>query len=370
MLQLTKITQNLHPPLGRLLIAGSILLFGDHALVWRLPSFLCGFGVLAMTFLLASKLFRSHHIGLLAAGILSVETLSFTQSRIAMFNAVFVFLSLLSAYVFLKHVLWGEWPRKASFLISGIFFGLAMGTKWMAFGIFLALLPIWFVYSQNIPEKKILIKDTLFCFLLPAVLTYFCTFIIILFIRGYEPLAILKFQLHMLVGHWITTVAEHPDPSEWWTWPLTLHPVLYFFSEKAYVSIRAHHKIQSIYAVGNLPFFWGAVVFIYFMVRRYIRERRAAFLFVLAGYFGFWLQWAFLHRVKFLHYYYPALPFLAMAAAYFIHASWQQHKSFRIPVVLYVLSIVAFFIYWYPLLNGTEVSGAYFKQHLWLPLWK
>lgn len=125
-----------HPPLAKALIALSIKAFGDEGLAWRLPSIL--FGTLAIAFLyFLTRRLADKKTALLAAFLLSFETLWFTHSSIAMLDIVAVSLGLLALLVFLR----GEW------VWAGAVIGLSMLAKEVTV-LLLAVLPL-FVLLQS-----------------------------------------------------------------------------------------------------------------------------------------------------------------------------------------------------------------------------
>lgn len=71
-----------HPPLGKVLIAGSMLVFGDNGLGWRLPSVIAGVAALIALYFIVRITGRSRWLGVLAVFIFSLDTLGFVHSRI------------------------------------------------------------------------------------------------------------------------------------------------------------------------------------------------------------------------------------------------------------------------------------------------
>src|SRR4051812_7113155 len=71
-----------HPPLAKLITAASILILGDNAYGWRIPSVL--FGTLSVLFMyrIGSRIGGGPVAGLLAAMLLSCDNLFFVHSRI------------------------------------------------------------------------------------------------------------------------------------------------------------------------------------------------------------------------------------------------------------------------------------------------
>jgi 4-amino-4-deoxy-L-arabinose transferase-like glycosyltransferase len=120
-----------HPPLAKALIALSIRTFGDQGFAWRLPSIL--FGTLAIAFLyFLTRRLADKKTALLAAFLLSFETLWFTHSSIAMLDIVAVSLGLLALLVFLR----GEW------VWAGAVIGLSMLAKEIT-ALLLVILPLF-----------------------------------------------------------------------------------------------------------------------------------------------------------------------------------------------------------------------------------
>ena len=72
-----------HPPLGKLLIAGSMRLLGDNALGWRLPSVIAGMIVLFALYMVVRQAGETARFATLAMGLLAFDNLTVVHSRIA-----------------------------------------------------------------------------------------------------------------------------------------------------------------------------------------------------------------------------------------------------------------------------------------------
>lgn len=107
-----------HPPLAKGLIALSILAFGDQAVAWRLPSILAGTVAVLLLYLLTWRL-TDKRTALLAAFLLSFESLWFVHSSIAMLDIVAVTLGLAALLLLVR----GEW------VWTGAVVGLSMLAK-------------------------------------------------------------------------------------------------------------------------------------------------------------------------------------------------------------------------------------------------
>ena len=71
-----------HPPLGKLLIALSMLVFGDNGIGWRVPSVIAGMVALAATYGIVRASGESARIGVLVVGILAFDNLTLVHGRI------------------------------------------------------------------------------------------------------------------------------------------------------------------------------------------------------------------------------------------------------------------------------------------------
>ncbi|MHB8891990.1 MAG: glycosyltransferase family 39 protein [Candidatus Limnocylindrales bacterium] len=71
-----------HPPLGKLLIALSMAVFGDNGVGWRVPSVVAGMIALAATYRIVRTSGESARMGVLVVGILAFDNLTLVHGRI------------------------------------------------------------------------------------------------------------------------------------------------------------------------------------------------------------------------------------------------------------------------------------------------
>jgi 4-amino-4-deoxy-L-arabinose transferase-like glycosyltransferase len=107
-----------HPPLAKALIALSILAFGDQGIAWRLPSILAGTLAVVLLYLLTRRL-TDKKTALLAAFLLSFESLWFVHASMAMLDIVAVTLGLWALLLLVR----GKW------VWTGAVIGLSMLAK-------------------------------------------------------------------------------------------------------------------------------------------------------------------------------------------------------------------------------------------------
>src|SRR5581483_2226444 len=110
-----------HPPLGKLIIGGSIKLFGNNSVGWRFSNALFGLICVLLMYAFARALFRDRWLATLAAAILGVEGLMFAESRIGT-NDIFQLAFLLAAYLCFTHALHHPARRTIGLLfLTGVF---------------------------------------------------------------------------------------------------------------------------------------------------------------------------------------------------------------------------------------------------------
>jgi len=123
-----------HPPLAKLIVASSVLVLGENALAYRLPSAI--FGVLLLVFLyLAVKRLGSDRVAFYAATFLSLDTLTLIHSRIFMLDIFMVSFMVLGFYLSLR----------GRYVAAGMAIGLSALSKEMGvigIGIILTFLAI------------------------------------------------------------------------------------------------------------------------------------------------------------------------------------------------------------------------------------
>lgn len=350
-------TDTAHPPLGKVIMAGTIILGGDHSWVWRTSALAGGiFSILAF-FYLSRKFFDSDWAAFLASSLLSLDGMTMTQSRIAMLNTPMLFFMLLSLIFFLKVIETNRWPY---YLLTGICLGLTASTRWVGLGILPVLGMILAVHIPKIKKIDFILRS-FFLILIPALIVYFAAHIILIYSKGFHWRDILLYQKQMFDYHSKLKVT-HLYESQWWSWPVMIRPIWYFFESKSGI-------VNGILCVGNPAIFWMFFPALGYAVYHYLETRCTKTLFAIAGFFSQWLPWAFISRCKFFHYFHPAVPFEILIITIYLKALWNRQAPGKTLAAFYIIFVIGMFIYWYPLYNGYPISDASFKNHMWFKNW-
>ena len=109
-----------HPPVGKWLIAVGIKFFGDDEFGWRISTAVAGVIAIILIGLIAQRLFRSHFLTLLATFLAAVDGLALVHSRTSLLDNFLTVLILAATYFFIRR----------NYVVSALFLGLALGTKW------------------------------------------------------------------------------------------------------------------------------------------------------------------------------------------------------------------------------------------------
>ena len=91
-----------HPPLGKVLIAGSMALFGDNGFGWRVPSLIAGMVALAALYGIVRGLGGRPWLGVLAVALYSLDILSFVHGRIGTLDMMSVAFLLVGAWLAIR----------------------------------------------------------------------------------------------------------------------------------------------------------------------------------------------------------------------------------------------------------------------------
>jgi dolichyl-phosphate-mannose-protein mannosyltransferase len=365
----------IHPPVAKLILAGSI------------PAAIAGALIVSVTFLLGRRLLHDKAAAALAGLSLLAEGTLLTLSRTGVAE-VFVALFILLAFHALAR--WAAAPAERAPTFIGVWLGLAIATKWSGV---LALLIIAGLMACEIARRpphvapdgrRARIGECLTALTVVPAAIYLGSYLPF-FWSGHSFAELgelvrrqISFHLGLRAHHWAAT--------PWWSWPLALHPML-LWSESGPGGRR------DVLYLGNIVIWWtGLVAMVIVAARALTQARRARGAWSLApaiivlGFLGQWLPWALPQRPSFSYYLLPALPFLALAtASLFCNAGRfgdGQNEPVRAPRLAsrrsssalalartYLATALLVAIVLYPLWTGRQLSGAERSRRLFLPWW-
>ena len=365
-----------HPPLGKLLLAFGILVFGYDPFGWRIMGVIFATLMIPVIYILWKKLFGTWIGAFASAFLLTFDFMHFTMGRMATVDTYVVFFSLTSQLFFLiyfKDVLKNGW--KASVLplfLAVLFFSLGFSTKWLGLYGFAAqivlLLALRLKDVIKLKEGLSMKVDAFFDhpfsmmlgFLMVAAFVYLLTFIPYM-LAGHTLADVFQIQWSMYIYH-ATLKATHLFSSQWWSWPLMLKPVWLC------VSYLPSNIVSTIVVLENPVICWVGFAFILLAVERAVRGKDFACLFITVFFFFQWLPYVFISRITFLYHFYVNLPFLCLATSYFISKYWTK-KWGKAAAIAYFVGVVVLFGLFYPAISGSPAPSSWIDSLKWLGSW-
>lgn len=402
-----------HPPLGKWLIAGGIKLFGFDSLGYRIGVVLAGTLSIALLFLLARKILKSTLGATMAAGLLAIDPLHFVQSRTSMLD-VFVPLFAIAAFLFVVYdrermlraldldslggprfgVLGRPWR-----LAAGVAAGCAFASKWTGAFVIVAVIALTITWELSARRRRGwgravigVVKEegptiVLWCLIAPLVF-YVASFAGVTDSTGWDnrndPDRINPRELGGPVftapwtnnSWWESVWAEnsfnwkfhqdlsssHPYQSQPWSWITIKRPVTYF-----YQSEDPEGNVREIMATGSPFVWWSSILALLYVTFQWLRRPglgRAEGV-ILAGFafsYGPWLL-PMDRPAVFIFYFVATIPFMCLALGYVasrIGSSWEAKAAISI------FSVVAlgFFAFYHPILTKRPLQSDDWNKRL------
>ncbi|MDD5603812.1 MAG: glycosyltransferase family 39 protein, partial [Eubacteriales bacterium] len=236
-----------HPPLGKVIMAAGIRIFGMNPFGWRIMGTLLGALMIPFMYAFGMKLFKKRFYAICSAYLLSVDFMHFVQTRIATIDVYCVFFIILMYYFLYDYYIKKSYTlgyRKSlvPLFLSGLAFGLGAASKWVGIyaGAGLALIfiitkslesrdyikelrneegyaPAWLKRFVPFHINRTFLWSILFFAVIPAAI-YILSYIPYLVLRNYDLRSILDNQIYMYKYHSKDVLdATHAYGSMWWS---------------------------------------------------------------------------------------------------------------------------------------------------------
>ncbi|MDR7417474.1 MAG: phospholipid carrier-dependent glycosyltransferase [Armatimonadota bacterium] len=369
MLRRVEVTEErTHPPLSKLIIAAGILVAGDNAVGWRLPSALAGVGLVLVVYVLTALLFRDTFIAAASAMLVALDGLVFVESRIAkpdIFLTLFLFGAFAAAWRYVDGCMGGAGTSRAAGVrwvyVAGAAAGCAVATKWTTvvplatIPLVLALLVAWGRITIPRPHAW----HVVLAFSAVPAAVYLATYVPY-FLLGHGIRDLMELHVGMYRFH-ASLTEGHPYQSAWWSWPLLLRPIWYEYDEVLPGLTRG------ILAIGNPIIWWASLPAFAFVVSRAVRTRSAPDVFLVAGVALSYFQYAFIPRALFLYHFLPSLIFLVIGLA----AALAEVRA-RVGggvVLIFALIAAGWFVAYYPVLSALPMAAERMMRLMWFGTW-
>jgi len=365
-----------HPPVGKWLIGAGIQFFGNDSFGWRFMSALVGTLMIVLIALIAHELFHSQVLTILASALMSLDGLALVHSRTALLDNFLAFFILLAAYFFIKEWHW----------FTGLFLGLALGTKWSAlyFIAVFGLISIYKVFTSG-SGKRLLKPSAIVAAqygLLPLAIYVTSWFGWFKSNRGWDrdwssnPITSFIYYHKQMLGFHTGLTDKHSYQANPWSWLVMGRPTSFFYESPK--GCGADACAQEVLALGTPLLWWSATIALCVVVAIWAKslfERRIdpALTLIMSGLVAGYLPWFFFQkRTVFSFYAIVFEPFLILALTYCAWLWFEKAKNSRVAMSLMaaLLIVIALnFIYFMPLYTADVITYDAWRQHMWLPSW-
>ena len=205
---------NDHPPLGKLLIAVGLLMFGDNPTGWRAASLIFGLQSLVVAAALARALFANRRAGWFAAAFFAGDGFFLAYSRTALLDGGLTCLVLWSLLAAVTARTW------RGVLACALLVGLAASVKWSG-GMAVVPAVVAILVLRRAPRWSLLLFAAA---PILHVALWLGTFP--LSGRPADPRALLTLLHELLRRHIEIGRLQNPLASPWYTWPVLYHPIV------------------------------------------------------------------------------------------------------------------------------------------------
>lgn len=381
-----------HPHLGKLIIMLGIKLFGMTPFGWRCMGTLFGALMLPLMYLLVKQLSGNKWLSLSGMLLLALDSMHFTQTRIATVDTYAVFFIMLMYLFMIRYAKMSLlrqplWRTLLPLGASGLGMALACASKWTGIYASVGLAVIFFVSlfsrigqylrlkasgDDQIPTSRVFwgkIALTLaFCVVafiaVPLAVYYFSYYWHYASSGGLSLEKVWTLQKSMYNYH-STLVDNHYFKTPWYEWPLIVKPMWYYSSDIAYTG---RGVVSSISCMGNPAVWWmGLAALIVMLVRLCwggLKDKNA--LYVAIGFASQFLPWVLVPRSTFIYHYFASIPFiiLAIALCWKYLAKIDRFAAEYSMGALLIAALVLFAMF-YPLESGKATSYDYAMLLRW-----
>ena len=394
-----------HPPLGKLIIAAGIWLFGMTPFGWRFMGTLFGVLMLPVLYVFLKNLFGKTPIAVCGTCLFAFDFMHLVQTRIATIDTYGVFFILVSYYFMYRWltVPAGTKLRRSvpSLFLCGLFWGIGCASKWTVVyaGAGLALLWLLGLIFKGREWRKLVTEqeENYEAAHLPRFgahvagtialsVVFFVVIPLCIYIAAYIPYVtaaaardgtqvslqgllniVWDNQVFMLTYHQ-GVHTPHPYESYWYQWIFDGRPILYY-RDLDYSSTLG---IKSLFASFNNPLVsWCGLLSFFAVLAQVIRRKSGRGLFLVIATLSQFLPWLPIGRILFAYHYFPTILFLAFAITYLMNDMFiRRRRGYRLAVYGFTGCTVGLYALFYPALTGLYMPLWYSQAFLrWMPSW-
>lgn len=404
---------NSHPPLSQYLIAIGIWI-GDRLPIgqdnvnmltgslhstfsYRWMNALFGSLILPVVAALAYQLSQRMSYAFLATLFISLDGLFLIESRYALNNVYLVFFGLLGQLLVLIASRQSGNRRLLLMLGAGASFGASIACKWnglwflLGIYIFLILAKVWKLIKSESQSSatdpslldrlaKIQIVELIISLVIVPIVVYSLLWIPHL-IQNPQPNFIdvqwMILNYHEQIGN---GAKVHPYCANWYTWPLLMRPLAYYFTE------YKPDYYYDVHAMGNPLLWWLALAAIFgsiwLIIKNFglallrelnidarnerLQQRIVIPLFIVTNYAANLLPWARVTRCLYIYHYMGAVLFAIVGLAWFVDLGLRSSsRLWQVAGLTTIFGVAAAFVFWLPIFLGLSIEKTDLHYRLW-----
>ena len=187
---------------------------------------------------------------------------------------------------------------------------------------------------------------------------------------GFAGLLSLQYQMY----HYHATLnATHLYSSKWWTWPLELRPVSYYYTAVSGTA-PPNQIVAEIVGLPNPAVWWAGLISVPWAAVLAWREKHRGIMLLIVAYFAQWLPWSLSPRIDFLYNFFPNLAVICLCSTYVIVTLLRRSAAqgdgvatwTKAGVGAYLVLCVGLFLYFLPIWNGTPIAWQQWIDRMWI----
>jgi dolichyl-phosphate-mannose--protein O-mannosyl transferase len=423
-----------HPPLGHYFVALGIWL-GKHFPIgndtvnnltgsnistfsYRWMNALFGSFIPLLGIGIAHQLTKRRSFALIAGFLIAADGLYLVESRYALNNIYMLVFGFLGHLLVLLALNRQSWQRWVWLLLAGVSFGASIATKWNGLYFLVGVYLLWAIawltclfnrQRPNSPTSSESANSTTVSTVeftetetplprfnqltLPDLSFFLGVVPIVIYTLLWIPYLSLERQPNFFsnfaqeqeqILYYHNNIKDganvHPYCSKWFTWPLMLRPIAYFYATARNTSepvpmipplpAGVGNVIYDVHAMGN-PFLYvfsaiAVILLVVYLGKNLIQLIKGnlthsftiwVLIYILLNYAVNLLPWIKVTRCTFLYHYMPSSVFAFLALAWVIDGwlhSWEN--SLRATGMTLIFLVLFAFIYWMPIYMGLPLS--------------
>jgi dolichyl-phosphate-mannose-protein mannosyltransferase len=350
---------DLHPPLGKFIMAASIALLGDTPFAWRWMPAVFGCSMIPLGALIGWYYFKERVAALLLGTFIATETFLVAYSRTGVMDGFLVFFTLAT----LLAALMAE--RRGEVIWAAVLLGLSIAVKWAVFPV---AIPVGYIFW-----RKGLFRQFLASLWISAVLYLAIVYVGALVSVTSNPWQawVWTWDWHLQAAERITAAIPNPLASPWWSWPLMRDPIRFWYG------VNPALEVRTISSIGNPVLWWSSTLAVIAglveLVRLKLISRKPIadhpLVPIVLGYVFLLLPWVPGTRIPYIYNYLPSYAFALLALVYWMCVAWRRRPVGPWVVVGFTACAVAMFLFFVPMATGFPITFQGMQWRVWLESW-